>query len=351
MSNVLGGKRQGLINDLATALISTYSSHKIEELIAAIELPDKYISTENGTGAVGVSNTYDLTKVTPVKPPANFGVDDVVIFQNGYQAQVTSVDTGTDTYVAATIMQPQAVSWGMIAGSIPNQNDLNTILGTLSTIANVTSSIGAHDANNTAHSDIRALITALTTALAGKLGTGHDTDTSAHNDIRLLIAALATVLATKLDAVDWGDIGGSLASQTDLKAALDTLTTALANKVDKENGKGLSTNDFDNTYKAKLDFIGSETALSLSNMVISKQIVHVNPASNEAVTISSVAVQDAAFVIVVTAAAAITIAVPDTGSYINMSESSYTLASGDMIEIHGFYSSTDNLYHLAVLSK
>lgn len=44
----------------------------------------------------------------------------------------------------------------------------------------------------------------------------------------------------------WGDIAGNLADQTDLKEALD-------NKVDKVEGKGLSTNDYSDEDKAKVE--------------------------------------------------------------------------------------------------
>ena len=44
----------------------------------------------------------------------------------------------------------------------------------------------------------------------------------------------------------------------DLKGGVDDITTALDDKVDKVAGKGLSTNDFDNTYKDKLDGISAQ---------------------------------------------------------------------------------------------
>lgn len=43
----------------------------------------------------------------------------------------------------------------------------------------------------------------------------------------------------------WGEIQGDLLEQTDLKNALDS-------KVDKEKGKGLSTNDYTDEEKSKL---------------------------------------------------------------------------------------------------
>src|SRR5699024_8041248 len=40
---------------------------------------------------------------------------------------------------------------------------------------------------------------------------------------------------------------------SDVKGTVGTLQTNLNNKVDKVQGKGLSTNDFTNAYKTKLD--------------------------------------------------------------------------------------------------
>lgn len=67
---------------------------------------------------------------------------------------------------------------------------------------------------------------------------------------------LATAVQTSLGKADTAlqssDIDSTLAvtgKAADAKAVGD----ALGNKVDKENGKGLSTNDFTNTYKSQLD--------------------------------------------------------------------------------------------------
>lgn len=67
---------------------------------------------------------------------------------------------------------------------------------------------------------------------------------------------LATEVQTSLGKADTAlqssDIDSTLAvtgKAADAKAVGD----ALGNKVDKENGKGLSTNDFTNTYKSQLD--------------------------------------------------------------------------------------------------
>ena len=50
--------------------------------------------------------------------------------------------------------------------------------------------------------------------------------------------------------VNWGDIQGEISNQSDLMSELDK-------KVDKIDGKGLSTNDYDNTAKETVDSLGT----------------------------------------------------------------------------------------------
>ena len=349
------------IDDLVagTNVVITGTGTQRTIAVPGVDLPDEFVSIEDGIGAVGAINTYNLTEVSPITGSPIFNARDVVFFANGYEGLVLSVNGGLNTYNAVIIRQPRATTWGTIGGTIANQGDLKTILDALSTIANVTSSISAHDANNAAHSDIRALITALTTALAGKLGTAHDTDTTAHNDIRVLIAALATALASKLDSVNWGDIGGSLASQTDLKTALDALTTALAGKlgtghdgdsgahsvlfagkVDKENGKGLSEKNFTATFESLLNFYtGSNSISTLTNIPMNAQTVIANINANQSLTCSGTPpVGQPVHVYVENAGAtARTIAIPTTGSYISYVGASVVLPASGSIELSIVY--------------
>jgi hypothetical protein len=58
-------------------------------------------------------------------------------------------------------------------------------------------------------------------------------------------------------SVEWGDITGTLADQTDLQNALD-------DKVDKETGKGLSTNDYTTAEKDKLAGIESGAQVNVN---------------------------------------------------------------------------------------
>ena len=123
--------------------------------------------------------------------------------------------------------------------------------------------------------------------------------------------------------------------------------------VEKITNMGLSKNDFNDVAKGKLDFEGSTGGItSLNNMAITKHWTHVSASTNQSFSIASVAVSDKAFVVVFTATAALTIAMPSTSTpstptdYINKGEDSYTLAAGDVILLHAFKSSIDNKYYI-----
>lgn len=124
------------------------------------------------------------------------------------------------------------------------------------------------------------------------------------------------------DTVAYRDTGGAISVATpasDAHAATKKyVDDSVKDKVDSVSGKGLSTNDFDNTYKAKIDFIGSQTVTSLASLAVTKQVVNISTSANQTLSIASVAVQDAAFVIVVNATAAITVTLPTTTGYVNM---------------------------------
>ena len=103
---------------------------------------------------------------------------------------------------------------------------------------------------------------------------------------------------------------------------------------------------------ALLDFTGVDTAqTSLNAMAITKHLTHVSANTNQSFTVSSVSANNVAFMVVFTATGAVTVAIPTTGDYINMGDASYTLANGDIIEIHGIFSTETNKYHIKVLTK
>ena len=67
-------------------------------------------------------------------------------------------------------------------------------------------------------------------------------------EMNFVLKAIIQLIADSGGVVNWGDIEGTIADQLDL-------ASALSGKVDTVSGKGLSTNDFTNTLKTKLDNI------------------------------------------------------------------------------------------------
>ena len=67
---------------------------------------------------------------------------------------------------------------------------------------------------------------------------------------------------------------------TNGQAAIDEIVTALSDKVDKVQGKGLSTNDFTNQYKQNLDDSARSIAVNGVNQTISGGSVDLDIASN-----------------------------------------------------------------------
>ena len=66
-----------------------------------------------------------------------------------------------------------------------------------------------------------------------------------------------TIASTAITTVSWGDIEGSISAQTDL-------VDALALKVDKEAGKGLSANDYTDLEKTKLGNIADGAEVNVN---------------------------------------------------------------------------------------
>ena len=100
--------------------------------------------------------------------------------------------------------------------------------------------------------------------------------------------SLATI-ATSGDLSDASyDNTASGLSATNGQAAIDELASDLNNKVEKENGKGLSSNDFSNACKSKLDGIESGAEVNKINSIsvngvaqsISNKAVDLDVASN-----------------------------------------------------------------------
>jgi len=85
--------------------------------VQALEFPNQFISSELPTGAVGDPLTaLDLSILEPIitgKTPAE---NDTVIFANGIQAIITSIDSGNDEFDAVISVIPIATAFPAITG-------------------------------------------------------------------------------------------------------------------------------------------------------------------------------------------------------------------------------------------
>jgi len=124
----------------ANVTIANPSGNALTISVTPQPLPDKYYTTDNGTGAVGSTMTgLDLTLVAPITVgktvATDFDIDDTVVFANGYTADVTAVSqsvagavTAGDTYDVIIVSVPIATSFAAITGLPTDNTALSTAL-------------------------------------------------------------------------------------------------------------------------------------------------------------------------------------------------------------------------------
>lgn len=134
----------------------------------------------------------------------------------------------------------------------------------------ISKAIEAHNKLSTTHSDIRTIISELGTRL-NALADSDDTTLDQLSEIvayiksnRSLIENITTNKVNVSDVIDnisSTDADKPLSANQGkiLKDLIDIVNSSLENKVDKEPGKGLSTNDFTNEEKEKLNSININT--------------------------------------------------------------------------------------------
>ena len=128
--------------------------------------------------------------------------------------------------------------------------------------------VSNHNTSESSHSDIRTLISGLTT----RLNTLADSDDTTLDQLSEIVAYIKNnkdlIDCITTSKVNVSDIIDSLTDNstdkplssrqgTVLKGLITDLTAIVGDKVDKVSGKELSTNDFTNEYKNKLDSVSS----------------------------------------------------------------------------------------------
>lgn len=119
-------------------------------------------------------------------------------------------------------------------------------------------------------------------------------------------------------AAAWGAIGGALADQADL-------TAALAGKVGTEAGKGLSSNDYTATEKDKLAGIATSATVNASDAALLSRANHAGEQAISTVTGLQAALSKALYAPVIDEpATARTLSLADGGAYLRPSSASAT---------------------------
>ena len=165
---------------------------------------------------------------------------------------------------------------------------------------------------------------------ANPIATGEITDGAVTSD------KLATAIQTLLGYID---TGGSL-------------TAALAGKQDTEAGKGLSTNDFGNTYKSLLEYVlGSNTVTTLNSVNLeAKQLTVATVSENQTLSLTGVPPTHIAHILVKNGGASdVTVAVPTTGAYKSRLGTVATVPGSGSIEFSILYDASASMYIISLV--
>lgn len=181
----------------------------------------------------------------------------------------SNIQTQLDTKapIASPILTGTPKAPTAIAGT--NSTQIATTAFTQTVVSN-------HNTSSSSHSDIRGLITGLTTRL-NALADSDDTTLDQLSEIVAYIKSnrslIENVTTSKVSVSDIVDNLTSTVTNKPLSAKqgkivkdlIDALTTIVGNKVDKVLGKGLSTNDYTTNEKTKLAGIASGAEVNVQS--------------------------------------------------------------------------------------
>jgi hypothetical protein len=133
----------------------------------------------------------------------------------------------------------------------------------------------------------------------------------------------------------------------------DTERTAWNGKVSPEAGRGLSTNDFTDTYKNLLGFLSAtRTVTSLANIdMTASQTVYASIGSNQSLSCSGTPPTGQFVHVFVrnTGATDLTIVIPTAGSYVSMCGASVTLPASGYVEFNIAYDTSQSKYKIVAV--
>jgi len=114
----------------ANVVLTPGEGRSVTIAVPGVPIPAKFAAQVNGTGAIGDIGTYNFAGWIHLSGDAPESKGDVIIFANGYQAEILSVNTAAQTVEAVIISIPQSIAWGGIGGVLNAQVDLIEALNT-----------------------------------------------------------------------------------------------------------------------------------------------------------------------------------------------------------------------------
>lgn len=132
------------------------------------------------------------------------------------------------------------------------------------------------------------------------------------------------------------------------KNKIDELDNSLNSKVDKETGKGLSSNDFSAEYKAMLDFYnGSNAVTTLASLPVTKRLIIATLSAATDISLASALAIGQELLIRCTPSVAFTQPLPSSNGWSCLDGSSIDLIVGKVTEISILCYATDS-YSIAI---
>lgn len=221
-----------------------------------------------GADAAGSADKVQINLNTVEDKVDDHIADSTVHFTSAERTKLSGIATGANNYThpnsgitAGTYKSVTVNAQGHItAGTSPT-----TLAGYGITDAESKGSVNTHNTSTSAHNDIRTLITNLTTKVNNFLDVDDETTDQLSEVIALINENKTDIASITSDKVNVSDIVNNLTTNVTnkplsaaqgvaIKASLDSLSS---NKVDKVDGKGLSTNDYTTAEKNKLSGIAA----------------------------------------------------------------------------------------------
>lgn len=251
-------KKDGTATTIDTAL---------EKVPATFEFVQDTTSDKYYIKVTNVDGTSSQTEVTNLMNQYSFSSGDIV--------QFSTSKSGTTTTVSATI-KAGSITMTELNAAIKNYFDSLAAAVAADRAAVAADKAIVVDASQTVTGNVQIVLQAKETATenanlsksyaVGGTGTrqGEDTDNAQYYANQAKTAKEAAE-AAKNEAQEI--VGGDYVTNKEFTSYQNTNNTALGNKVDKETGKGLSTNDYTDEDKAKVDNLPENTNTSLENKV------------------------------------------------------------------------------------